>query len=554
MITSTTKPSRIFSSFVTLAIAMTLGLSPSMAVAQTCFDVFASASRSDLSNPASLGLVPRTHEALRTPAEPVTAADLRSEHLQTTISKMIEIMDERSGIGIAAPQVGLSKRIIVAQIEVPEANSFQERRDLVVMVNPSVRPLGDEKTYGLEGCLSIGGQCGIVPRDRRVRVDYEDLQGDAQSLVFSGGSARVIQHEVDHLDGVLFTDRRASIPELLKIVRPRSLDERALITDAKAIWSKSPLAERLRWRLIIGRLAARLSDPYSLAWDLRAECAKQGTTVNAELRTLLRALASNASSERNLALDSWVSSETHALFLYDLLTQRGLKKYSDEISFLVANNLYFADGHLTRGPPTLLTYSFEKEGRGSEVSAMYRPPGVSDAEWFKKSDDERMNKLMGMSLPKKRFLPASTVAPTELKPSSLGGDSVELTNAAHPTVSWELSHKRYEISLHRLMQQIRETARLFRETHSFHVHTVFEVPRVDKNFASFRSWFKVLNDYLYLRGMEEGLHGNDLTSVVNLKEDVDLSAPLRSILDLDGPGGISKFGTKFFSAGLRGGG
>ena len=509
-----------------------------------------------VANPTeALKLVDRQDPVLRERAALVSPTEFGTPALAATVSRMIDIMESSSGVGIAAPQVGLSKQILIAQITQAKVTSFQDRRDITVMINPKITAIDSKKELGPEGCLSIGGQCGIVPRDKAVEVTFQDVDGLTQTLTLSGFSARIVQHEVDHLNGILFVDRAASFAELIGLKAPLPPEEKALIVDAKLIWAKSNPIEKLKWHEVVTRLAGDLSNPYSLIWDLRSESAKLGRSFNLEIRSLLKILAQEKSIEQSESLNHWIQSETHALFVYDLLNQRGLKQYSDTIAYLLKNNLYFSDGQPVRGPPVLLTYAFEKEGINPDISLLYKPPQISDEEWFKKTDRERFELLKGLKMKLKTFQSAANVAPTALKPSFLSGYSVELPGGPTKTgYGWEISHKRYEISRHRLMQEVRQIAALFKETHSFHVHTVFELPRLYRFFPQFRMWFKSLNDFLYLRGMEEGLHGNDLTDVLNLPEDVGDELTRTRAFRLTSVGEISRFKTKFLSAGLRGGG
>jgi len=116
--------------------------------------------------------------------------------VQRLVDGMIETMREASGVGLAAPQVGVSKRIIVAEVN--------ER--LHVLIDPKiVKHEGEE--LGTEGCLSIPGVIGEVPRAVRVIVKGKNRKGRGITLDAAGMLARVLQHEVDHVDGILFLDR-----------------------------------------------------------------------------------------------------------------------------------------------------------------------------------------------------------------------------------------------------------------------------------------------------------------------------------------------------------
>lgn len=148
---------------------------------------------------------------------------------------MVETMFEYGGVGLAAPQVGLAQRLFVAAeyaLEEEEAESDEEERpqsvlkELYVMVNPRITYRAGEQV-GTEGCLSIPGvYSDDVPRDLQIRVEYQDVRGEPHTLEAEGYLARVIQHEFDHLEGVLFLDR---IPSELR--RPFMEEHRAELAE-----------------------------------------------------------------------------------------------------------------------------------------------------------------------------------------------------------------------------------------------------------------------------------------------------------------------------------
>ena len=144
---------------------------------------------------------------LRERAREVDPAELPA--LQPLIDDMIATMREAGGAGLAANQVGELVRIAVAEVPA-EGNPrypYKPPIPLTVMVNPVVEALGDEKLPIVEGCLSVPGLRGEVERAAAVRVRYLDREGRPREKVFEGLSAGTFQHEVDHLDGVLFLDR-----------------------------------------------------------------------------------------------------------------------------------------------------------------------------------------------------------------------------------------------------------------------------------------------------------------------------------------------------------
>lgn len=144
---------------------------------------------------------------LRKVAEPVSKIDLP---LQTLIDEMIFTMRDASGVGLAAPQISRSIRLVV--IETPpeyddDDEPIPDSRDLYVMINPEITNASRKTTTGIEGCLSLPGYVGEVSRSQAIMVEFLDRRGKKQRLRLKGWDARIVQHEVDHLDGVMYTDK-----------------------------------------------------------------------------------------------------------------------------------------------------------------------------------------------------------------------------------------------------------------------------------------------------------------------------------------------------------
>lgn len=141
------------------------------------------------------------HPVLRDRARAVTKAEFGDVRFQQFIDDMIETMHEYSGVGLAAPQVHRDLRVFVAII------GEGEDAEATALVNPIITPLADAMVEGWEGCLSIPDIRGRVPRWQHIRVQAQDRRGRQISIEARDFPARVIQHEADHLDGVLFFDR-----------------------------------------------------------------------------------------------------------------------------------------------------------------------------------------------------------------------------------------------------------------------------------------------------------------------------------------------------------
>ena len=149
------------------------------------------------------------HPVLRRRARPLEPGEIGTPRIQRLIDNMFETMHDNQGIGLAGPQVHESIRLFVAGVE-------DEDRMMppVVMINPAVTPIGADVEEDWEGCLSIPDIRGRVSRVKDIRVRALDRHGKPISMTVDGFPARVIQHETDHLDGVLFFDRMTSFETL----------------------------------------------------------------------------------------------------------------------------------------------------------------------------------------------------------------------------------------------------------------------------------------------------------------------------------------------------
>lgn len=160
------------------------------------------------------------HPVLARIAEPVadpTAADIRA-----LVADMVETMIDANGAGLAAPQVHVPKRIVIFQApveRVPEGLEGEEAFDhmaaLTVLINPEIEILGSGVEEGWEGCLSVPGLRGLVPRYAELRYRGFDLDGKLIERHARGFHARVVQHECDHLDGILYPQRMTDLGNLI---------------------------------------------------------------------------------------------------------------------------------------------------------------------------------------------------------------------------------------------------------------------------------------------------------------------------------------------------
>lgn len=142
---------------------------------------------------------------LRRKAHPVTKFD---KDLHTLIDDMVETMREAPGVGLAAPQIGLSERLLVVEYYMREEDEDNEEapRKVWAIINPEIVKASEEMVMGVEGCLSIPGLVGEVERHEGVLVKGLNRHGKPMKVKAKGWLARIFQHEIDHLNGVLFPD------------------------------------------------------------------------------------------------------------------------------------------------------------------------------------------------------------------------------------------------------------------------------------------------------------------------------------------------------------
>jgi peptide deformylase len=157
------------------------------------------------------------HPILRQPARPVPVDAIRGAQIQRFIDDMIETMHEYDGAGLAANQVHSLLQIAVIEVQgnprYPDAPSIP----LLVVINPVVTPLTEEMDDGWEGCLSVPDMRGQVPRYTAVRLTCRDREGERVDVVAKDFFARVVQHETDHLQGIVYLDRMRDLRTLTHI-------------------------------------------------------------------------------------------------------------------------------------------------------------------------------------------------------------------------------------------------------------------------------------------------------------------------------------------------
>lgn len=158
-------------------------------------------------------IVQTGHPVLRKPASPVSLSDIGTPDFEKLIDYMIDVMRNAPGVGVAAPQIGIPLRLFVLE---DRSGGFddddEEEREkptvpLHVFINPTLEPIGEDTVHFYEGCLSVHRMAAVVPRWHEVKVSGLDRKGDPIEVQWSGWPARILQHEFDHLEGVLYIDR-----------------------------------------------------------------------------------------------------------------------------------------------------------------------------------------------------------------------------------------------------------------------------------------------------------------------------------------------------------
>jgi peptide deformylase len=147
------------------------------------------------------------HPVLR--ARAAAIPDPAAPWVRRLVRDMIETMEDAGGTGLAAPQVHMPHRLVIFRVGPERLTELpgDTQEDLTVLINPVIEAVGSERALGWEGCLSVPGLRGVVPRDLRIRYRGQGLDGAPFEREVAGFHARLVQHECDHLDGILYPQR-----------------------------------------------------------------------------------------------------------------------------------------------------------------------------------------------------------------------------------------------------------------------------------------------------------------------------------------------------------
>lgn len=193
-----------------------------------------------------LKLVQAGEPVLRTPAEPLAIKEIASREIARLIEDMRDTLEDAPGVGLAAPQVGVPIQLAIIEDraeyskDIPTEQLAERGRVPVpfhVIINPVLKPLGKSQVDFFEGCLSVAGFIAVVPRYRKVRVTCLDENGAQRRIEASGWYARILQHEIDHLNGTLYVDRMrsqtfASLENYARFLKHKSVKD--VLRDWKA--------------------------------------------------------------------------------------------------------------------------------------------------------------------------------------------------------------------------------------------------------------------------------------------------------------------------------
>ncbi len=185
--------------------------------------------------PRVLHILQLGHPLLRQKA--LRVENILDANVQTLIDDMLHTVGEAKGMGLAAPQVGESTRIMILASQPNSRYPYAPFMEPTAMINPEIIEFGKTVEKDWEGCLTVPGLRGLVPRSTKIRVSYSSREGKNEKRDFEGFIARVFQHELDHLDGLVFLDRVETTRDLMMEQEWQKLIERGDVGQAPSFGS-----------------------------------------------------------------------------------------------------------------------------------------------------------------------------------------------------------------------------------------------------------------------------------------------------------------------------
>ncbi len=151
------------------------------------------------------------HPTLRRVSQKVTLEEMNSSETKMLLRDMFETLEDEGGIGLAAPQIGVLKQVVIIKVP-PESSDYPESEETptIILFNPEIVILDKTPQDYWEGCLSVTGLRGLVSRPSRIQIDFQDELGQKKTTIASDFLATVYQHEIDHLNGILYIDKLKS--------------------------------------------------------------------------------------------------------------------------------------------------------------------------------------------------------------------------------------------------------------------------------------------------------------------------------------------------------
>lgn len=269
--------------------------------------------------PTTLQVVKAPAANLSQRSRSVSQEQLRDHSFQKFVSQLIELRQQRGSLGLAAPQVGVNLRVAVV---LPKKFAFmpwpRPQKSELILINPTITPLSKETRIGLEGCASIDAACHLVARFKSIKVNFLDLQGKPQERIFSDFTAVIIQHEVDHLDGILFNEIKQRDIEKFNLTAANTIDtsQRKKLLQLFNSLSVSQLENNKTYTAKVNRDLFLIDEAGSPLHTLKTHYEQTGSEHFYD--DLMAYYRLRLESNPNLqAYNHWIKSEYHALFVLE---------------------------------------------------------------------------------------------------------------------------------------------------------------------------------------------------------------------------------------------
>lgn len=505
----------------------------------------------------SLKLSKRERSIQDTPAlsiekelEPLDSKTIKDEATVQTIASMKKELKSSKRPGITSLELNNPKKLMV----------IRKGRKKIAFGNPRIISQGDEIVSVPAQCILLTDKVCNYNFSKSVTINYIDEKGNNITKKFEDDEAFSIQEQIQILNS---SDLLKNNPD--ELFKKSGLNGGAdLNKNSKSkildFINSLTLREREKFKEIERGFSKDLdgiNDPSSLLNSLKEfdKLATEDARLDELLKLTSIRLSDTPSKKKFKSISNWAKSPEHSLYLFDRLNEEGLNNNKELLRYLTNQNEYFKKAIPVRGSPnSFITFAFEKESKTPQITLYYKDALYTDEEWFNGPGEDTRIALLRAATPKlKDDVPYDQISPTAFRPNYLGKYTEETHTVTNSSYVWEIKSKKYEIDQERIIDQMRETSKLTGETGGFHTHIVFEMPKKYMFFDEFGVWSKQVNDYLYLKGMEEGLHGSVETNIMRFpkekqkrrKESYDEEIP-KSLESLE------RWSHKGFSMAIRG--